>query len=143
MAWIGRGLKHHPVPSPLAMGRATFHEIRLLKATSSLSYSAFRVETSTASLGKFPHQPQSKEFFSSIQSKLTLFQSEALASSHLLPKDLATKQKMCCVVLLSLCLQSLFLTAVNLGSSRFSSMWSWSHVHKTYCVILHTGMCLI
>lgn len=38
MVWVRRGLKDHLIPSP-AVPRDTFHEVRLLKAPSSLNTS--------------------------------------------------------------------------------------------------------
>jgi len=35
MAWVGRDLKDHQVPTP-AVGRAATHQLRLLRAPSSL-----------------------------------------------------------------------------------------------------------
>jgi len=64
MAWVGRDVKAHPIPT-----RAAPHQFRLPRAPFSLALSASRDEASTAFLGSLcpgslpgPHHPLSKKF---------------------------------------------------------------------------------
>jgi len=42
MVWVGRNLKYNLVPTPLAMGRDTFHYTMLLRAPSNLALNTSR-----------------------------------------------------------------------------------------------------
>jgi len=51
MVRVGRDLKDHLGPTPPAMGRDTFHQVRLLRAPSNLALNTTRKGSSTTSPG--------------------------------------------------------------------------------------------
>jgi len=51
MVWVERDLKAHPVLTPLLVGRAATHQLRLPSAPSNLAMNASGDGASTASLG--------------------------------------------------------------------------------------------
>jgi len=51
MLWVGRDLSSSSSPAPLAMGRDSFHQTRLLTAPSNLALNIAGEGAATASLG--------------------------------------------------------------------------------------------